>query len=126
MYGQADLELLKLRVLYHSPKSLERKNKKKQAQQKDHLQPQKEKNKEHQLSTYHILDQQGCVRTITAIWPRLSSNLPQRLSYGANDKLLHISTPFTSRTLVLRLQPVHQLILSLLGPHAEKFYLSSS
>jgi transposase len=37
MYGQADLDLLKLRVLYQSPKSLERKNKKKQAQQKDPL-----------------------------------------------------------------------------------------
>lgn len=37
MYGQADLNLLKLRVLHHSPKSLERKNKKKQAQQKDPL-----------------------------------------------------------------------------------------
>jgi transposase len=33
MYGQAELNLLKLRVLHHSPKSLERKNKKKQAQQ---------------------------------------------------------------------------------------------
>jgi transposase len=37
MYGQADLDLLKLRVLHHSPKSLERKNKKKQAQQKEPL-----------------------------------------------------------------------------------------
>jgi hypothetical protein len=37
MYGQADLNLLKLRVLHHSPKSLERKNKKMQAQQKDPL-----------------------------------------------------------------------------------------
>jgi hypothetical protein len=37
MYGQADLNLLKLRVLHHSPKSLERKNKKKQAQQKEPL-----------------------------------------------------------------------------------------
>jgi transposase len=37
MYGQADLNLLKLRVLHQSPKSLERKNKKKQAQQKDPL-----------------------------------------------------------------------------------------
>ena len=37
MYGQADLDLLKLRVLHHSPKSLERKNKKKQAQQEEHL-----------------------------------------------------------------------------------------
>lgn len=35
MYGQAELDLLKLRVLHHSPKSLERKNKKKQAQQKE-------------------------------------------------------------------------------------------
>jgi hypothetical protein len=41
-------------------------------------------------------------------------------------ELLHIHTPFTSRTLVLRLQPLHQLILSLLGPAYEKFYLSSS
>jgi transposase len=37
MYGQAELNLLKLRVLHHSPKSLERKNKKKQVQLKDHL-----------------------------------------------------------------------------------------
>jgi len=37
MYGQADLNLLKLRVLHQSPKSLERKNKKKQAQQQDPL-----------------------------------------------------------------------------------------
>jgi hypothetical protein len=29
MYGQADLDLLKLRVLHHDKKSLERKNKKK-------------------------------------------------------------------------------------------------
>lgn len=41
-------------------------------------------------------------------------------------ELLHIHTPFTSRTLVLRLQPVHQLILALLGPRYEQFYLSSS
>jgi transposase len=41
-------------------------------------------------------------------------------------ELLHIHTPFTSRTLVLRLQPVHQLILSLLGPPYEQFYLFSS
>lgn len=40
-------------------------------------------------------------------------------------ELLHIHTPFTSRTLVLRLQPVHQLILSLLGPPYEQFYRSS-
>jgi transposase len=37
MYGQAELDLLKLRVLHHSPKSLERKKKKKQAQQKEPL-----------------------------------------------------------------------------------------
>lgn len=37
MYGQADLDLLKRRVLYHDKKSLEKKNTKKQAQQKDHL-----------------------------------------------------------------------------------------
>jgi Transposase len=37
MYGQADLNLLKLRVLHQSPKNLERKNKKKQAQQKEPL-----------------------------------------------------------------------------------------
>jgi len=41
-------------------------------------------------------------------------------------ELLHIHSLSTSRTLVLRLQPVHQLILSLLGPRYEKFYLSSS
>ena len=37
MYGQADLALLKRLVLPHDKKSLERKNKKKQAQQEDHL-----------------------------------------------------------------------------------------
>ena len=37
MYGQADLNLLKLRVLHHDKKSLERKNNKKQAQQEEHL-----------------------------------------------------------------------------------------
>ena len=41
-------------------------------------------------------------------------------------ELLHIHMSFTSRTLVLRLQPVHQLILTLLGPAYEKWYLSSS
>lgn len=41
-------------------------------------------------------------------------------------ELLHLSTATSSRTLVLRLQPVHQLILSLLGPFCAKFYLSSS
>jgi transposase len=53
MYGQAELHLLKLRVLHHSPKSLERKNKKKQAQQKDHLKIPKErkKNTNSQLTT---------------------------------------------------------------------------
>ncbi len=37
MYGQADLDLLKLRVLHLSPRSLERKNQKKQAQQEEYL-----------------------------------------------------------------------------------------
>ena len=37
MYGQADLDLLKLRVLHHDKKSLERKDKKKKAQQEEHL-----------------------------------------------------------------------------------------
>jgi hypothetical protein len=37
MYGRAEFDLLKRRVLYHSPKNLERKNKKKQTQQEDHL-----------------------------------------------------------------------------------------
>jgi transposase len=37
MYGRAKFDLLKRRVLYHSKKSLERKNKQKQAQQEDHL-----------------------------------------------------------------------------------------
>jgi len=45
MYGQADLGLLKRRVLHHNPKSLERKNKKKQAQQKDLLKIPKERKK---------------------------------------------------------------------------------
>jgi hypothetical protein len=37
MYGRAEFDLLKRRVLHHSPKNLERKNKKKQAQQEEHL-----------------------------------------------------------------------------------------
>jgi hypothetical protein len=37
MYGQADLALLKRRVLHHDKKSLERKHNKKQAQQEEHL-----------------------------------------------------------------------------------------
>jgi transposase len=37
MYGRAEFDLLKRRVLHHSKKSLERKNKEKQAQQGDHL-----------------------------------------------------------------------------------------
>ena len=45
MYGQAGLDLLKLRVLHHSPKSLERKNKKKQAQQKEHQKIPRERKK---------------------------------------------------------------------------------
>ena len=40
-------------------------------------------------------------------------------------ELLHIQTTTTSRILVLRLQPLHQLILQLLGPLYEKFYLLS-
>jgi transposase len=41
-------------------------------------------------------------------------------------ELLHIYTFSSSRTLVLRLQPVHRLIFSLLGPPYEQFSLSSS
>jgi hypothetical protein len=37
MYGQADLDLLKRRVLHHDKKSLERKNNKQQAQQAEPL-----------------------------------------------------------------------------------------
>jgi transposase len=40
-------------------------------------------------------------------------------------ELLHVQTPTTSRILVLRLQPLHRLILHLLGPLYEKFYLLS-
>ena len=40
-------------------------------------------------------------------------------------ELLHVHTSTSSLTLVLRLQPVHQLILSLLGPPYEHFSLSS-
>ena len=47
MYGQADLDLLKRRVLRHDKKSLERKNKKKQAQQEDHLGDIESEKKEH-------------------------------------------------------------------------------
>lgn len=37
MYGRADLDLLKLRVLHHDKKSLERKGNKRQKQQEEHL-----------------------------------------------------------------------------------------
>ncbi len=37
-------------------------------------------------------------------------------------ELLHVHTATTSLVLVLRLQPVHQLILHLLGPLYEKIY----
>ena len=40
-------------------------------------------------------------------------------------ELLHVQTATTSRLLVLRLQPVHQLILHLLGPLYEKLYILS-
>lgn len=37
-------------------------------------------------------------------------------------ELLHVQTPASSLVLVLRLQPVHRLILQLLGPLYEKIY----
>jgi transposase len=40
-------------------------------------------------------------------------------------ELLHVQTAMTSRILVLRLQPLHCLILQLLGPPYEKFYFLS-
>jgi transposase len=40
-------------------------------------------------------------------------------------ELLHVQTAATSLVLVLRLQPVHQLILTLLGPLYEKIYYPS-
>jgi transposase len=40
-------------------------------------------------------------------------------------ELLHILTTTTSRVLVLRLEPLHRLILHVLGPLYEKFYLLS-
>jgi hypothetical protein len=40
--------------------------------------------------------------------------------------LLHIQTATTSLVLVLRLLPVHRLILQLLGPLYEKIYNPSS
>ena len=40
-------------------------------------------------------------------------------------ELLHVSTPSTSFVLVLRLQPLHRLILVLLGPLYEKIYYPS-
>ena len=41
-------------------------------------------------------------------------------------ELLHVQTTTTSLILILRLQPVHQLILRLLGPPYEKIYNPSS
>jgi transposase len=41
-------------------------------------------------------------------------------------ELLHVHTPASSLILVLRLQPVHRLILELLGPYYEKIYHPSS
>lgn len=40
-------------------------------------------------------------------------------------ELLHVQTPATSFVLVLRLQPVHRLVLQLLGPLYEKLYILS-
>ena len=40
-------------------------------------------------------------------------------------ELLHVQTATASRVLVLRLQPVHRLIVHLFGPLYEKFYLLS-
>lgn len=40
-------------------------------------------------------------------------------------ELLHVQTSATSLVLILRLQPIHQLILHLLGPPYEKIYNSS-
>jgi transposase len=40
-------------------------------------------------------------------------------------ELLHVQTATASRVLVLRLQPVHRLIVHLLGPFYEKIYLLS-
>jgi transposase len=42
--------------------------------------------------------------------------------YFEGIELLHVQTSATSLVLVLRLQPVHRLILHLLGPLYEKFY----
>jgi transposase len=54
MYGRAKFDLLKRRVLHHSPKNLERKNKKKQAQREDRLETsrvrKKNTNSEHTTS----------------------------------------------------------------------------
>jgi len=56
MYGQADLDLLKLRVLHINPKSLERKNKKKQSQQEDPLKiPKWRKKKPNSQHTTHAI-----------------------------------------------------------------------
>jgi hypothetical protein len=40
-------------------------------------------------------------------------------------ELLHVRTALTSRILILRLQPLHRLILHLLGPPYEKCYFLS-
>jgi transposase len=40
-------------------------------------------------------------------------------------ELLHVQTASTSLTVVLRLQPVHRLILALLGPLYEQLYQAS-
>ncbi len=45
--------------------------------------------------------------------------------YFEGIELLHNQTTMTSRVLVLHLQPLHRLILHLLGPHYQKFYLLS-
>ena len=37
-------------------------------------------------------------------------------------EFLHVQTTTTSLSIVLRLEPVHRLILALLGPLYEKFY----
>ncbi len=65
MYGRAEFDLLKLRVLYQSKKNRDRKNKKTSSTTGGSSEETEEHEKQRKLSAYHNWDQQGCVSFIS-------------------------------------------------------------
>ena len=61
MYGRAEFDLLKFRVLYQSKKNRDRKNKKTSGTTGGSSEETEEHEKQRKLSAYHNWDQQGCV-----------------------------------------------------------------